>query len=168
MPAEKKKPAKKGANPGPASKSGIAHMVWCTPKDPADRRLCTYTDQGVDKKSKVMRTNWNGVVDPKSVDQDHLCPLKIRARTCPAGFKTDVLKVCNHPDATCVYAKGQGMAFRVNYGKAAAGKPRDPASRGDDVCGDPRDMPGVCGANAARGPKRVVQWEAFRKGVYVP
>lgn len=117
------KPASKessSTNPGPTSKNGMANVIWCHAKsqhrhNDQHAQLCTYTDGGVDKRTGVMKLSWNGVVDPMSLDKEHLCPPKIRAKTCPSGFKKEVLKVCNHPHHTCVYAKGQGLSMGVDY-----------------------------------------------------
>jgi hypothetical protein len=81
-----KSPAKsraKSPNPGPASKRGLANYIWCHARDASDGRLCTYTDDEQIKSAKdhVMRLDWNGKVNPNSLDKEHLCPRSIKGHT---------------------------------------------------------------------------------------
>jgi hypothetical protein len=111
-------------NPGPKSKRGKANYIRCHAKDPSDGRSCGYSDGGQDKKKGVMRSTWNGRVDPMSGDKEHLCPRTIRAKTCPTGFRKDVLKVCNDPNRACVYARDRGWglaAITEYYGREQQG-----------------------------------------------
>ena len=122
-----KKAKAAAVNPGPKSTKGVSTYVWCHAKDAADGRLCPYSDRGLDKQNKagVLKLEWNGKVDPKSLDQVHKCPRTIRAKSCPAGFKKEALKVCNYPDASCVYQKEQGLSVQVGYaGSKSQCKPR--------------------------------------------